>query len=82
MSNVVQFNPTASLPALPADLLRAGEEMSAELGGGLQGRVFSAKGLVPPAGATNAIVFIEGTANFTATTVAKLFADAVAVTIP
>ena len=49
---------------------------------GLQGRVFSAKGIVPPAGATNAIVFIEGTANFTATTVAKLFADAVAVTIP
>ena len=41
MSNVVQFNPTASLPALPADLLRAGEEMSAELGGGLQGRVFN-----------------------------------------
>ena len=41
MSNVVQFNPTAGLPALPADLVRAGEEMSAELGGGLQGRVFN-----------------------------------------
>ena len=41
MSNVVTFNPTAGLPALPADLVRAGEEMSAELGGGLQGRVFN-----------------------------------------
>ena len=46
------------------------------------GQVFALKSLAPPAGAVTARVAVIGRANFTASSVAKVFADALAVSIP
>ena len=46
------------------------------------GRVFALKSVAPPAGAVTARVVVIGRANFTASSVAKVFADALAVSIP
>lgn len=46
------------------------------------GNVFALKSVAPPSGAVTARVIVTGRANFTASTVAKVFADALAVSIP
>jgi hypothetical protein len=46
------------------------------------GYAFQGKSLLPPVGATIARVRVQAYANFTAATVAKLFVDALAVTVP
>lgn len=46
------------------------------------GQVFALKSVAPPSGAVTARVILTGRANFTASTVAKVFGDALAVTVP
>ena len=46
------------------------------------GQVFALKSVAPPAGSATARVILTGRANFTASTVAKVFADALAMSIP
>lgn len=46
------------------------------------GQVFAIKSVAPPSGAVIARVILAGRANFTASTIAKVFADALAVSIP
>ena len=41
MNNLVPFSADSALPALPEDLIRAGQEMNAALAGGLEGRMIN-----------------------------------------